>query len=167
MSDGSSESVGGVVGFWHRLETELDADHFLHLFLPGGAIAGQGLFDFIGGVFIDGEVFLFGDEQTNPARLGDRNTGGNIFAEEKFFDTDEVRLIFFDDFMKRVIDVFEAVGERGVGRSGNYAKIARDGAIGFSDFYNTKTADAGARIDAEDFHGTIISFYGALMQRTE
>ena len=43
-----------------------------------------------------------------------------------------------------------------MGRSGDDTEVARDGAIGFSDFYNTKTADAGARIDAEDFHGTII-----------
>lgn len=58
-----------------------------------------------------------------------------------------------------------------MGRSGDDTEVARDRAVGFSDFYNTKTADAGAGINTEDFHGTIILYfngdYGALTQRTD
>lgn len=59
MRDSSGEGIGGVVGLGGFFEVEVETDHFLHLFLVGGAVAGHSLFDFVWGVFVVRNIVFF------------------------------------------------------------------------------------------------------------
>ena len=53
MSNGSGEGIGSIVWLGFLLESEVETDHFFHLRFAGSAVAGQSLFDFVWGVFVD------------------------------------------------------------------------------------------------------------------
>ena len=150
VGDGGGEGVGGVVGFGRGGEVEGAADHFLHLFFVGAAVAGEGLFDLEGGVFGDGEVVLAGDEHGDAAGVGDGDGGGDVLGEEEFFDGDFGGGDFFDDFGEAVVDVEEAVGEGGVGGGGDDAAGEHGEGVFAADFDGAEAEDAGAGVEAED-----------------
>ena len=70
MDDGDGEGVGSVVGLGDGGEIKMEFDHSLDLRLVGLAVAADGLFDLVRGVFVDGEVVLFGDQETDAASFG-------------------------------------------------------------------------------------------------
>lgn len=143
MNNGGGEGIGGVVGLRDLLEMEVEADHFLDLRFMGLAVAADGFFDLVRTVFKNREIILFGDEEANAAGFGDGDAGRNILFEEEFFDRHDVGMVLVDDFVERVIDVFEAVGERSMRRSGDDAVVESSCA-----FDDAEATDAGARIDA-------------------
>ena len=65
---------------------EVLLDHFLDLFFFGVAVAGEGFFDLVWGVFVDHEAVLAGDEEDYTASLGDRDAGGDVLGEKEFLD---------------------------------------------------------------------------------
>ena len=62
MSDGGGEGVGGVIWLGFLFEIKMKFYHLLHLGFIGGAVAGESLFNFVRGIFVNWELMLFGDE---------------------------------------------------------------------------------------------------------
>ena len=83
----------------------MKADHFFHLGLASGAVAGEGLFDFVWSVFVNFEVILFGDEKDDAASLGDHDASGDVFAEEEFFYGDDVWFGLAYNFMEGFVKI--------------------------------------------------------------
>lgn len=63
--------------------------------------------------------------------------------EEEFFDRHDIGAVLVDNLMEGVINVFEAVREWGVRRSGDDAVVKSGGS-----FDDAETTDTGARINA-------------------
>lgn len=89
-SDGGGEGVGGVVRLRLFLEAEVDADHLLDLRFGGGAVAGEGFFDFVRGVFADFSAVLLSDEEDDAAGFSDGDASSDVFGEKELFDGDDV-----------------------------------------------------------------------------
>ena len=145
VDDGDGEGVGSIVGLGDGGEIKMEFDHSLDLRLVGLAVAADGLFDLVRGVFVDGEVVLFGNQETDAAGLGDRDAGGDVLLEEEFFNCHDVGVVCVNDFVERVINIFQAVGEWCVGRGGDDAVVK-----GLTTADDTEAADAGAGVNAED-----------------
>ena len=145
VNDGDGEGVGGVVGLGDGVETEVKLDHGLDLGLVGLAVAADGFFDLVGGVFVDGETVLLRDEEADAAGFGDGDAGGNVLFEEEFFDGYDVGMVGGDNFVKGVVNVLEAVGKRSVGRGGDDAIVK-----GLATTDDAEAANAGTWVDAED-----------------
>ena len=145
MDNGDRESVGSVIGLRDGFESEMEADHLLDLGFMSVAVATNSVFDLIRGVFKNWKIALFGDQQTDAARFGDRNTSSDVLFEEKFFNRHDFRMIEFDDLMERIIDIFKTFGERSMRRGGDDAIVER-----FATFDNTETTDASTRVDAKN-----------------
>lgn len=143
MGDGGGEGVGGVVGLGDVVEVEVEPNHLLHLVFVGGTVAGDSFFDFVGGVFMDGEVVLATDENDDTAGFGDGDAGGDIFAKKQLFDGDDIGLVGFDNFVKGFVHIEESVWQRRVGRSGDDAVVDWVVAI----FDDAEATDASSRIN--------------------
>jgi len=143
MNDGGGEGVGGVVGLRDLFEVEMETHHFLDLRFMGLAVAADGFFDLVWAIFKNREIILFGDKEADAAGFSDGDTGRDILFEEEFFDGHDVGVVLVDDFVEGVVNILEAVGERGVRRSGDDAVV--EGGRAFDD---AEAADAGAGIDA-------------------
>lgn len=143
VDDGYGEGVGGVIGLRDGGEFEVDADHLLHLGLVGHAVAADGILDLVRAVFEDGEAALLGDEEADAAGFGDGDAGGDVLLEKEFLDGHDVGVVLVDDFVKGVVDVLEAVGERSVRGRSNHA-IVKCG-LAFDD---AKTTDTSTGVDA-------------------
>ena len=74
VDNGDGKGVGGVVGLGDGGESEMELDHGLDLGFVGLAVAADGFFDLVGSIFVDGEVVLFGDQETDAAGFGDKST---------------------------------------------------------------------------------------------
>lgn len=145
VNDGDGEGVGGVVGLGDGVETEVKLDHGLDLGLVGLAVAADGFFDLVGGVFVDRETVLLRDEEADAAGFGDGDAGGDVLFEEEFFDGHDVGMVGGDNFVKGVVNVLEAVGKRSVGRGGDDAVVE-----GLAATDDAEAANAGTWVDAED-----------------
>ena len=145
MDDGDGESIGGIVGLRHGFEAKVETHHFLHLGLVSMAIAGNGHFDLVRSVLVNRHMVLFSDEQADAASFGDRDAGSDILFEKELFDGHDLGVVKIDNFVQRIVDVFETVGQRSAGRSRNDAVIKS-----LVPFDHAEAADAGAGVDAED-----------------
>ena len=145
MDDGDGKCVGGIVGLGRSFHVEMQAHHFLHLGFVGVAVAGDGHFDLVRSIFENREAILVGDEQTNAASFCDGNTGSNVLLKKEFFDRHDFGMMLIDELVKRVINILEAVGKRGVCGRRNDAVI--DGAGAFND---AKTTNARTWVDTEN-----------------
>lgn len=145
MDDGDGESVGGVIGLWHGLELEMNAYHFLDLGFVRHAVAADGVLNLVWAVFENGEIVLFGDEETDAAGFSDRDAGGNVLLKKELLNSHDVGMVVGDDFLEGLVNVEEAVGERSVGRSRDDAIIKRGRSLDYA-----KSTNASAGVDAEN-----------------
>lgn len=100
VDNGDGEGVGGVVGLGDGGESEVEFDHGLDLGLVGLTITADGFFDLVGSVFVDGEVVLFGDQETDAAGLGDGDAGGDVLLEKELFNGHYVGVVCVNDFVE-------------------------------------------------------------------
>ena len=89
----------------------MDTHHLFHLGLGGGTVAGESFLDFVGGVFVNGDAVLGGDQKDDAASFGDGNAGSDVFGEKEAFDGDEIRGRLFEDDEKRLVELLETLGE--------------------------------------------------------
>ena len=80
-----------------------------HLFLGGGAGAGDALFDLGRGVFSELDAAAGGGYQGQGLGLPDCHAGLGGFAEVGFFDCDQVRLQAVDGLEQCLVDLVEAL----------------------------------------------------------
>ena len=158
MSDGGGESIGSIVWLGFLLESEVKTDHFFHLGLAGGAVAGQSLFDFVWSVFVDFQVILFGDKKDDAASLCNHDAGGDILAKKEFFDRDDVWFGGIEDFVKRLIELEQTVGELAVFGSGDDAEIEGFCICSGSGLDEAKAAATNTGVNSKNFHDIIIAY---------
>ena len=82
MCNGCSEGVSRIVWFYNLFHIEVYAHGFLHIFFTGTTIACHGHFDLKRRVFIDWQLTLARNKDTNPTRFGNRDTGRNVLIKE-------------------------------------------------------------------------------------
>ena len=123
MGDSGREGVGRIIWFGLVFKTQMEAYHFFHLGFARGAVAAEGFFDLVGGVFVDWEAGLLGDEKHNATGLGDRDAGGDIFGEKEFFYGDDVWLGAGEDLLEGFVEFFEAARQGSANRGGDDAVV--------------------------------------------
>ena len=112
VRDRHAEGVGGVVRLGDSFEVQHHAGHFLNLLFHGLAVAGDGLLDLHGGVFIDRHAALRGRQQNDAARLGHADDGGLVVLIVQLFDGEGFGLVALADVKHTLVNFDEALFKR-------------------------------------------------------
>lgn len=122
VGDGDSQGIGGV-GRWGFAEAEHGADHEGDLLFGGSSASDSGLFDFTGGVLVDGQA-MFGSGDEGGTASGAEDDGGfEALDEDCGLDGTDGGLILTDDVVELLADGDKATG-------GEQFGSVDDGAVG-------------------------------------
>src|SRR5262245_15402577 len=147
------ERVGGVMRGRHGVETQQQLHHLLNLTLFGASVTNDGEFDLSRRVFDDRQAGVNGGEHSDTARMAKHEGALYVARVKQVFDDDTLRSAAGQQRRQLLVDVAEAIGERGAGRrrhraAGNEtmaAAVSLDAAIPGSD---------RPRIDPENPHAS-------------
>ena len=149
MGDGHTQGVGGVVGLGYGLQVQHHAGHFLDLLFYGLAVAGDGLLDLHGRVFIDRHTALGRRQQDDPACLGHADDGGLVVLVVKLLDGESFGLVAFADVQHTLVDLDQALLKGGV-FLGNDRPVAHRREPVAHIFHNAPAYNCVAGIDTKD-----------------
>jgi len=107
MAKRDGEGVGSVGRLGQVFQTELNADHLLHLALIGMTVAGHTRFDLAGRIAADGQTGLLGGEKHNAPDFGEAQGGANVESGKHGFDGHDLGLKFADQAAEQLVDVME------------------------------------------------------------
>ena len=149
-----AEGVGGIVGLGDGLEVQHYAGHLLNLLLHGLAVAGDGLLDLHGCVFVDRHAALRRGQQNDAAGLGHANDGGLVVLVVQLFDGEGLGLVTLADVEYALINFNEALFKGRV-LLGDDRPVA-DGCKAVADvLHNTPAHNGIPRVDAQNAHSPI------------
>ena len=149
-----AEGVGGIVGLGDGLEVQHYAGHLLNLLLHGLAVAGDGLLDLHGCVFVDRHAALRRGQQNDAAGLGHADDGGLVVLVVQLFDGEGLGLVALADVEYALINFNEALFKGRV-LLGDDRPVA-DGCKAVADVLHNAPAHNGIpRVDAQNAHSPI------------
>lgn len=127
LADGETEGVGGIVGPGNLVEVQQDLDHFLHLFLVGLAIAGDGGLGLGRTELPYDQPRLYRRQREYTPRLGHGNAVGHVLLEEQPLDSHGIRPVQFDKRGRCVVNSPQSLGEvlSRRGRNGAMGDVAQ------------------------------------------
>lgn len=143
---GAGESVSGVVGERGLIEFEKFLNHEDDLLFGSVTVAGNGKFDFIGSKFEEREVMLSGGEQDNATGLSDGDSGGSIFAEEKFLNAQDMWLERINKVVESGVDFKQAFRQGSLRRGSDNAEMKSGEAVAMR-FDESESANGSTGVD--------------------
>ena len=109
---GVAESEGQCVGGVELRkfgETQLGFDHLRDLRFAGGALAGDGLFHFARGVFVDREICRSGSDERRPPSCAEDDGGAVALHKDDRLEHRTLGRMAGDDFRDAAVDGDEAL----------------------------------------------------------
>ena len=148
MGDADGEGVGGV-GWRSFSEAEKGADHESDLAFVRPTPADDGLFDSLGGVFVDRQAAAgHGEERSAPG--GAESDGGAIaLDEDDAFECGAIRLMLPDDFENLLVNGDEASGWKESGGVLDHA-VGHGAYLGSRFFQDGITGAAEGGVDGQN-----------------
>ncbi len=107
MTNGGGQTVGGIQIGGHDGHSKHLFEEIGHLFLGGGSVSGDGLFDAKWGVFKDGHISVEGSGHGNPLCPAKFQHRLDIFAKEGRLQGGFIRFVFIDQVECPVENVAE------------------------------------------------------------
>ncbi len=136
-AEGDGEGVGDVGGIGGGFEVPEGLDGALHLGFAGVTVAGEGLFDAVGGVLLDLEGVAGGDEEDYAAGVAHEDGGARVGVMGiELLDGADLGFVFLDQGVEFVFEFDEALGE------GGFFGEADDTAVDEDGFYGAVVDDA-------------------------
>ena len=149
MANGSGKTVGGIQIGGHNGHTEHLFEEIGNLFLGGGSVTGDGLFDAKRGIFEDGYIPVEGcghGHSLSPAEFQHRL---DVFAKERGLQGRFIRLVFVDQVECSVENMAELLVM--ADKSGCFHHAQGDNAylvVVYPD--HTVTHDVGSGVNAQN-----------------
>ena len=151
MAQGDGDGISRVIRLGHGGKMQQPFGHVLHLMLGGAAVAHNGLLDLHGLIFKEGDAGLPDGKQNDTPALGHIDAGGDVLAEEQFFNGHHIRLGHPEQFGHIVVNHFQAPGKFRVGRSGDGTAV-QEAILAALGINQAEAGDAVAGVNAEDPH---------------
>lgn len=102
------------VRLWRRGEIEQHPDHMLHLIFASPAGPDDRLFDHPGGIFVYPETVRHPGGNGNATGLTELQRRVHVAGEKHLFDSQNVRIMLFDETADRPIYLTKAFGEAAI-----------------------------------------------------